>query len=267
MSSNANAYFAIFRTELKTATVYLMGFLINIFSKIVRPLIMLVVWTAIFTNTHTSTIGGFTLSATYAYFFVISFLSIIFGTSVDQHMSDDVQNGAISSILTKPVRYPLTLLATELGDRVFDVLLVAVPLTAITLLVTRISITPTVAALLGIEILIGYSLQNVLAFLIGTFAVYFINIDGFSSMIWTVEGALAGSMIPLNFFPSYAQHILFLLPFQIVTYLPAVTLLGYVSFNNALMGIACAMAWTLALSILAYFWWGHVSTKISAVGG
>ena len=78
---------------------------------------------------------------------------------------------------------------------------------------------------------------------------------------------LSGMMMPLNFFPPYAQQLLMLSPFPVMCYLPVATLLGTLSVAQMTSGILVALAWAAALAVLAYVWWKRVSRDMGSAGG
>jgi ABC-2 type transport system permease protein len=267
MEINIPGYWATFRTTLKAWMAYRVDYALVIIFKIGLPLIMLAVWTAVFLNTNVLKIGGFTLTNTYSYFFLMSLLSVAIWSNIDYTMGTDVRHGAIVSSLLRPLSYPLVVLSKALSSWVIYFVTVAIPLLIIMSFVAHLAITPYTLYLFAIEMVLGLILINLLAFFFGTFAITFIWVDPFLSMTWTVESVLEGSMIPLNFFPAYAQHILMLLPFPILAYLPAVTLLGSVSSSVILKGIYTTALWIVVMIPLVYLWWKRMYKRIGSIGG
>jgi ABC-2 type transport system permease protein len=267
MEVNIQGYWATFRTSLKAWMAYRMDYALTIIFKIGVPLIMLAVWTAVFLNSGVSKIGGFTLTDTYSYFFLMSLFSVAIWSNIDYTMGTDVRHGAIVTSLLRPLSYPFTVLSKSLSSWVIYFVTVAIPLLVIISFVAHLAITPYTLSLFAIELVLGLVLINLLAFFFGTFAIPLIYVDAFLSFTWTLESVLEGSIIPLNFFPAYAQHILLLLPFPMLAYLPAVTLLGSASSSVILTGIFTTALWILVLIPLVCLWWKRMYKKIGSIGG
>ena len=235
--------------------------------RIARPLIMLMVWTAIYLNTSAATIGGFTLPETLAYFFLTMPVMLLIDDLVTDVIQDDVQGGAVASARVKPMSYPLNVLSRAFAVGAVDMVLLAVPLFALTFFAFHLTLTLTTLALLIVEVLVGAVIVNLIGFFIGTSAIRLTNVYGLYTAVWTVAWLLSGMMMPLNFFPPYAQQLLMLSPFPVMCYLPVATLLGTLSVAQMTSGILVALAWAAALAVLAYVWWKRVSRDMGSAGG
>jgi ABC-2 type transport system permease protein len=265
--ANLSGHLAVFRMSVKTQLAYKTDYFISLLFRMARPLILLMVWTAIYLNTGTSTIGGLTLSGVSAYFFLVMPVILIINEAIIDTMQADVQNGSVASSLIKPMNYPLNVLSRSLGTYAADIVLVALPLLVLTFVVFHIAATPLSLFLFLIETLVGIAIVSLIGFFIGTLAIRLTNVYGLATVVWGVMGVLSGAMIPLSFFPAYAQNLLMLSPFPIQCYLPVATLLGTVSNAQIFVGIAYGIGWAVLLLALAYLWWGKMSKSMGAAGG
>jgi len=262
-----SGYIALFRIGIKNQLAYKADYVVYLLFRISRPLIMLAVWTAIYLNTGASTIGGLTLAGTSAYFFLVMPVSVAINESMTDTMQDDVQSGAVASARVKPMGYPLNVLARSLAVSAADIVLLTLPLLAITFLAFRLAPPPLSLFLFLIEVLVGIATLNLIGFFIGTMAVRLTNVAGLASAVWTVLWMLSGGMMPLSFFPTYAQNLLALTPIPIWCYLPVSTLLGTLSDAQIVSGILYTVAWAVALAVLAYVWWKRISKSMGSAGG
>jgi len=82
-----------------------------------------------------------------------------------------------------------------------------------------------------VSILFSFVIMFLLNYSIGILAFWLTRTDGIRALIRLFRDLMAGVFIPLSFFPEAVQKILFFLPFQFVSYVPARVFLG--SYNLA----------------------------------
>lgn len=85
-----------------------------------------------------------------------------------------------------------------------------------------------------------------------------------------VRGIFAGSLIPLTFFPALIQKIMFFLPFQYISYVPAMIYTGNTDWGGMQISIwimlAIQAAYTLLSLILAGTLYHFGNRRFTGVG-
>jgi len=71
-------------------------------------------------------------------------------------------------------------------------------------------------------------------------------------------------LIPLTFFPHWAQPLLAWLPFQAITYTPVAMYLGKV---NVLGGLTIQLGWAVLLYLLVRLMWSKALDVLTVQGG
>src|SRR5271157_4215997 len=235
--ANISGQFAIFKMGIKNQMAYKADYIASLAFRITRPMILLAVWTVIFLNTGTPTIGGLTLTEMSAYFFLIMPVTVLIGEEVVETMQNDVQAGAVASARVKPMSYPFNILSRSLAVGAVDIALLVVPLLLIIIFAFHLALTPVTLALFIVEALMGLAVVNLFGFFIGMASIRITNVYGISSVFYSSTWLLSGGMMPLSFFPSYVQGLLAMTPFPMMCYLPVMTLLGAVTDAQAVSGI------------------------------
>lgn len=264
---NLSGYLALLVIEIKSQLVYAFDFIASFIAKLVRPLIMLAVWAAVFLNTKATSIGGFTLTVTTSYFFLMAFMSILIDEDIEEMIQGDVQSGGIASALIKPLHYPFKALSGSLGSYIVFLVAVGLPIFLIMLTFAPLHLTALSLTLFAVEVAVALVIFNVIGFLIGTLALYFTSVTSIANTVFSIAAMLAGLTIPLNFLPRYILSALELTPFPILGYIPVTTLLGTTGASEAIFSISVSAVWALALLVFAYFWWKRVVRNLSSVGG
>jgi ABC-2 type transport system permease protein len=267
MFESLEPYLAIFRIGIKDNLAYKTDFALTSVFRLAGSLVMLLVWTAIYLASHATSIGGFTLTAIYAYFFLINAVHYVIYSNIDEFIQDDVQSGSVASSLIKPIRYPLNLLFRTLSENALLIVVASLPLFAIVAAFYPLNLNAESIALLLAVVVIGNIVVMSLDFLIGSLSIYMTNIYGIMSVFWGVVSLLSGGIIPLSLFSQQTQSILFMLPFQLLAYTPASILLGTISYAQAIHALFFGAAWAAGLSVFAYFWWERSVKKVMSAGG
>jgi len=78
---------------------------------------------------------------------------------------------------------------------------------------------------------------------------------------------LSGLLIPVAFFPHWAQIVFAFLPFEHIASTPLQIYLGKLSGGAAWRTIGLAWVWVVVLLVLGHLWWLRASRKITIHGG
>lgn len=264
---NSRAYFGYFIISIKDNLAYKLDFLLSIGFRIATAIVMLLVWTAIYLNSHITEINGFTLGFIYVYFFIFSAINIIVSPDISPTMSDDVNSGSVSTSMIRPTNYVLQVFSSGFGANFLWMLFVSIPLLLVINLFVHIPVTPFILLVFIIELILGMAVLGIIDFLFGTLSVYLTNIWGIVNVGYTIINLLGGGIIPITFFPSNIANVLLLLPFSMYGFTEIATLLSVISINQIIISILATLFWTALLYIFARLWWKRVIKKVSAIGG
>jgi ABC-2 type transport system permease protein len=87
---------------------------------------------------------------------------------------------------------------------------------------------------------------------------------------WFLRGMLAffsGGLVPLWFFPDWAQGVAQHLPFAWVTFYPMAVYLGQMDIATSLLYLAFGAGWALLLAGLIAFTWRRACLRLVIQGG
>jgi ABC-2 type transport system permease protein len=90
---------------------------------------------------------------------------------------------------------------------------------------------------------------------------------GLSHTKWVLVNLLTGRMIPLSFFPAWAQVIFDYLPFKSMTYTTILIYLGKLSPQQALGTMGIQLAWTAVFAVLSVIIWRSSIRRLAIHGG
>lgn len=268
MYKTIESYVAMIKVNLKNALAYRMDFILSALFGIALSLLMIFIWTAIYSNSGTNSIGGFSLPTIYTYFFIIAATYALTNVSISDQMQTDIRDGNIAAALVRPVSYiQQVVFGTIGGQSILSVFVVAVPILIIASLLVHLSLSIVSIALFSVEIVIGLGISVLVDMFVGTLAVYLTEVWGLSTVMWAVESLVGGAIIPLGLLPKPYSSIALALPFQLFGYTPAVTLLGTVPMQMILNEILIGLIWLAGLYIFVRFWWKRIEKNLTSVGG
>jgi ABC-2 type transport system permease protein len=216
-----------------------------------------------------ATIAGYSLSQMLTYVAVGWIIRSFYWNTIDQEMAYEVIEGKIAMDFIKPVSIQWMWIARAAGESAFRLLLLTAPTAVLVALIFPLR-APASAAQFGmfvIAVIASFLLMAAINFMIGTCAIPLKSILSLiRAKFWLVE-LLSGLLIPIAFFPRWAQIIFAYLPFEHIASTPLQIYLGMLSGLAAWRAIGLSLAWVVALLALGRVWWLRASRKITIHGG
>ena len=82
-----------------------------------------------------------------------------------------------------------------------------------------------------------------------------------------VVNLLSGMLIPIAFFPEWAQLIINLLPFSSSIYTPTMIYLGKISGTDILIALGLQIFWVIVLKVISKKMWQSLIKNLTILGG
>ncbi len=215
-------------------------------SLIVQPIYFLVqysIWRAVF-EAH-DTVSGFTFKTMLYYFAVTSLLGFLNWDDADGTLQRLVQSGKFITFQLRPIHHLYYAFFQKVGQRILAFWLEMVPIIGFYLL---FGIKPIPARPLWaiISVALSFILVFLINYTIGSMAFWLVKTDGIRRAVLVFMDVCSGIFLPLSLFPSNIQKILFFLPFQFVSYVPARVFMG----SYELAGITLSIPQIVGLQAL-----------------
>jgi len=252
---------------LKEAMIYRTEFFAGLVAALINLTVLWFAWNAVYAASASAVIGGFTLSAMMTYLVVSSCLKPINYSNIEYDFEWDVKTGGISTILTKPVSYPLFRIFKGFSITIFNIITNLLPVFLISVLLIGISSPVNPLAFL-VSVILGYFVNYLMAFLAGMWAFYSTgSVWGIKLSRQVISDMMSGAVIPLSLFPVWFVSIANLLPFQTMFNLPLSIYLGKIVGIDILYSFAQQIVWLVILGVLCYLVWKRVERKVVVHGG
>ena len=228
-----------------------------------------ILWAAILTEPG-QTVEGYTLEGIVLYYALVLLLGrLVSGPQNPTDISQEIYDGSLSRYLLLPVGYLRVKYAQRLG------LLVPSVVQALVLGALYLALAPLPAdagASLGrvgmglAALALGNVLHYLLMALVQLVAFWADNVWSLVVMVVFVSRLLGGSWIPLDTFPPAVRGALAWMPFEYLFGFPVDTLMGRVSPEEWLSGLATGAAWAALLALGVRLAWRRGTLRYTGVG-
>lgn len=225
------------------------------------------VWRAIYVSSPTDTLTGFTFHQMVIYACLQVMITRLTNSGVGWAVGRDVVQGDIASSLIKPISYTGRLFAIELGYKIFNFFAVGLPVLLIVYFVLGHQFNIVEILLFFISLILSALIYFLLDLCFSMFTFYVTYIWGLQMTQYAVIRFLSGSMIPMSFFPETAQTVFKYLPFQYISYTPAMIFLGKYEGSEILFILGVQLFWVVILFMLSKILWAAATKRLTILGG
>jgi ABC-2 type transport system permease protein len=262
-----NKYFEFFKMEIKEDVADRSRFIIWIISKPIFMIMNVLIWTAVFSNSQNSSIGGFDMGQTINYFLFQAIFGNIIYNSLSEKIGSMIYSGELSTSLLKPANLSLSFVSKAFGGRVFSFIYESIPTLAIGLLFFSFKIYSIPMLLVSIVSLFFGLLINCFFSLCWSL-MYFkmLNYWPFERIKRFAISFVSGYLIPLNFMPIPLQNVLRFLPFNYFFFEPAKIFLNIYSYPQVLQILLIQIFWIIILYSIFNFLFKKIIKKFEGVG-
>ena len=276
-----NNIFRRYNAFMKTGVLNVFAYKFNVFTWLLVSasslLCLFFLWMAVFNNSTADVINGFTFKKIVAYTVIINIFAFTMGGGETQDViTDEIQNGQIAMSLIKPISYRIRFLFSTLGSLIASDLIVGFPLLIISTIVLTINGFMSIGSPIHFVMIIGFFLvaqllakwlYDVIDYIFGLISFYTMASFGLFQIKDTVVNFLAGTMIPIAFFPEWAGRIVNYLPFVGMAQNPTMIYLGRMNISEALVSILMQILWIFALEVFAHFFYQKAIKIVIIQGG
>ncbi len=257
-----NAHFMI---SLKSTMAYFSDFVLRIFFQLTEPIIFALLWTAVYAASGTSTIAGMSLTSMYEYYFVVAAFAYSYSW-LGWEVSEAVSEGRVLGYMLRPLGFPTAMFVESLVFATVRTALTTLPILALATLLFHPALSLASILMIMLIMIMSFSIMSLFWFTLGCMAFYVTEIGGVIMFFTFTNMMLGGTVIPLQMFPDMVQKAVFLLPFQLLFYVPARIFSGAINTAQFLGIVEFAIAWLIIMGMFAFLVWDRVKRKINVFG-
>ncbi len=226
------------------------------------------IWNAVFSAR--AEVGGLDLRSMLLYYGTVTLVYYLTMDFADWNLQMHIRVGTFLTFMLRPLSHRWFALSQKVGHRVLGFLFEFLPVWLILALAFRLPILPASWPWAVLSVGLGFLMVFFLNYSIGIAAFWMTRTDGLRSIFALFRDIMAGSFLPLTLFPLAFQKVLFFLPFQYATYVPAKVLLGSYELGGISMSlpaiVGCQAAAVLCMWLVTEILWRAGARKYTGVG-
>jgi ABC-2 type transport system permease protein len=224
-------------------------------------------WTAIYGSKPQ--IEGLSVIQMTTYVAVAWMARAFYFNNIDREMAVEIMEGKVAIELIRPYSYLGMKTMQGLGEGIFRFLFFSVPGLVIVAFIFPVKFTwnPTVWGLFGISILLSFFINTQLNLLTGITTFFLFNNSGLIRAKRVVIDLFSGLLLPISFFPEWAQGVMKYLPFQGISYIPSMIFTNGFSHQQAISAIWQQFVWVIVLIVPIQLLWLLAKKQLIIQGG
>jgi ABC-2 type transport system permease protein len=255
------------RTRLLTTLAYRFDVFATLGTNTILMMATVFLWRTAFRGIDAVEGVGEKHMVTYAIVAVL--LRAAFQCGVQDAISNRMRDGNIAMDLIKPIQPLGYWLSEDLGSVVSALAMHALPLLVVSVILLQAPLPGSSAAFLAFlaSCIFSYGILWLVAAVVGTIAIWTMEIGNLGMVKDAVVGILSGSLVPLWFFPDTIQKICRWLPFQYTYQAPLGIYIGRTPPAAVGQVLLIQLAWIVVLSALLVAVWNRAKRRVLSQGG
>lgn len=224
-------------------------------------------WTAIYGGKPS--IQGLSIIQMTTYVAVSWMARAFYFNNIDREMAQEIMEGKVAVELIRPYSYLGMKTMQGLGEGIFRLFFFSVPGLVIVALIFPVKFTwdPAVWGLFALSILLSFFINTQLNLLTGITTFFLYNNSGLIRAKRVVIDLFSGLLLPISFFPGWAQSVMKFLPFQGISYIPSMIFTNGFSHQQAISAIWQQFVWVLVLIVPIQLLWMAAKKQLIIQGG
>ncbi len=259
-------YLTTMRTEVQLQFQYRAAIYMYLLGMVAEPVIYLVVWSTI-ADESGGTVGGLTAGELAAYYIVWTLVRNMNLVFTPYGWEWRIREGRLSGQLLRPL-HPIHYDIAEFAGGKFVWVLFYLPIAVVLTLVFHptFDIRPLEVAVFGVAIWGAYLIRTFNQTALGLICFWTTRVGALFQLYIALELLLSGRLVPLTLMPEWVQTIAWFLPFRWTFYFPIQTLVGDLSNEELLGGLAMQVFWIVVGIGVFSFVWRRAIRQYTAVG-
>ena len=269
MTINAAVYGAFIRNKVLESLAFRTRFVVGIPSYFMFVAVHFFIWRAVYAASPEAEIAGYDLGQILTYMAVAWMIRSFYFGRVDHEIAEDVRQGNVVRHLLRPVDYQMARMAEAFGESAFRLLALTLPSAALVYLFFPVAAPAgwAASAAFAVSLLLSFVLFFEMSYLAGLSAAFTENAAGLLRAKAAAVELLSGLLVPLSFFPPWAEGPLEWLPFRAIADVPLNLYLGRYAGREALLMLAFQAGWALVLHAAGRGAWRLVVRRLTIQGG
>ncbi|WP_226671549.1 ABC transporter permease [Metabacillus litoralis] len=224
-------------------------------------------WTAIYGGKES--IEGLSAIQMTTYVAVSWMARAFYFNNIDREIALEIKEGKVAVELIRPYHYLGMKTMQAFGEGIFRLLFFSVPGMVIVALVFPIEFSANGMTWLffASSLVFSFIINTQINLLTGMVTFFLFNNDGLMRAKRVIIDLFSGLLLPISFYPMWAQDVMAYFPFQAISYIPSMIFTEGIQGNEVLQAILLQGFWAVVLLIPVQVIWSLAKKRMIIQGG
>ncbi|MFD1020593.1 ABC transporter permease [Thalassobacillus hwangdonensis] len=224
-------------------------------------------WTAIYGGKED--IEGLSVIQMVTYIAVAWMARAFYFNNIDREIAQEIKEGKVAVEMIRPYSYLGMKTMQGLGEGIFRLLFFSIPGMFIVSLIFPISFSASLNMWLwfAVSIVFSFIVNTQINLITGIMTFFFFNNDGLIRAKRVVIDLFSGLLLPISFYPLWAQELMGYFPFQAISYIPSMIFTEGFKGDELYQMIGFQMIWSALLLVPIYLLWILAKKQLIVQGG
>ncbi|MCM3164948.1 ABC-2 family transporter protein [Metabacillus litoralis] len=224
-------------------------------------------WTAIYGGKES--IEGLSAIQMTTYVAVSWMARAFYFNNIDREIALEIKEGKVAVELIRPYNYLGMKTMQAFGEGVFRLFFFSVPGMVIVALVfpLELSSNGTTWLLFASSLIFSFIVNTQINLITGMLTFFLFNNDGLMRAKRVIIDLFSGLLLPISFYPMWAQDIMVYFPFQAISYIPSMIFTEGITGNEVWQSILLQGFWALVLLLPIQILWLLAKKRMIIQGG
>ncbi|MGG1220818.1 ABC-2 family transporter protein [Priestia endophytica] len=213
-------------------------------------------WSAIYGGK--GNIEGLSITQMVTYVAVSWMARAFYFNNIDREMATEIKEGKVAVELIRPYSYLGMKTMQGLGEGLFRFFFFSIPGLIIVYFIFPIEFSASLVTwgLFLLSLVFSFFINMQINLLTGITTFFLFNNDGLIRAKRVVIDLFSGLLLPISFYPIWAQNIMGYLPFQGISYIPSMIFTNGFKGADVYQGLLFQALWSVVLLIpISLIWW------------
>ena len=189
--------------------------------------------------------------------------------NIDREIAAEIKDGKVAIEMIRPYNYLGMKTMAALGEGVFRLLFFSVPGLIIVALIFPISFSANLSTWLFffVSLIFSFIVNTQINLLTGIMTFFLYNNSGLIRAKRVVIDLFSGLLLPISFYPMWAQDLMTYLPFQAISYVPSMIFTEGFAGQEIYHAILLQAVWAFVLLIPIWLLWVLARKQLVVQGG
>ncbi|ARK29755.1 ABC transporter permease [Halalkalibacter krulwichiae] len=224
-------------------------------------------WTAIYSGQDN--IQGLSVLQMTTYVAVAWMARAFYFNNIDREIAMEIKDGKVAIEMIRPYNYLGMKTMQGLGEGLFRLLFFSVPGMVIVALIFPISLSASLTTwfFFFLSLVFSFIVNTQINLLTGIMTFFLFNNAGLIRAKRVVIDLFSGLLLPISFYPLWAQSVMMYLPFQAISYIPSMIFTeGFVG-REIYTAVMLQALWAVLLLIPIQLLWMLAKKQLIVQGG